>query len=643
MSLLNNYQKQYEDKKTKVLSIQEYLNQCKENPLTYATSHERILSAIGEPEIIDTSKDDKLNQIFSSRVIKKYPAFEEFFGMEDTIEELVSYFIHASQGLEEKNQVLYLLGPVGGGKSSLAEKIKELMTQEFVYILADNEGNPSPCNESPLSLFNREHIDSLQKEYGIPERYLSFIRSPWATKRLKEYNGDINQFKVIKRKPSILEQVCISKTEPGDENNQDTSSLIGKTNLTQLADFEQSDTDAYSYSGALSYGNQGVVEFVEMFKAPIKVLHPLLTATQESNYNGSENGINCIPFEGFILAHSNESEWETFKEDKNNEAFLDRIYIVNVPYCLRYEEEVKIYQKMLKGSQLAKAPCAKETLETLAKFSVLSRLKETKLSTSYIKMKVYNGEKMKDEEVKSESYRVYKEESGNDEGMSGVSTRQSFKNLAKVFNKDSAEVAANPVHMFYILNEFVEKEFQDKDEKAKHLSNLKTLESEYFLLLTKEIQDAYLENKEYGQNVFDSYLKYADHWIQNEDYKDPETGQIFDRVILNNELEKIEKPYGVSDVKIFRNDIVNLNLRYRANNNGKNLPWKENEKVKDVIGKKIFSNVEDLLPIITFSTKTSKENTIKHEEFVTRMMNKGYTKKQVQLLVEWFIRLNKSE
>ena len=199
----------------------------------------------------------------------------------------------------------------------------------------------------------------------------------------------INKFKVIKRKPSILEQICISKTEPGDENNQDTSSLIGKTNLTQLADFEQSDTDAYSYSGALSYGNQGVVEFVEMFKSPIKVLHPLLTATQESNYNGSENGINCIPFNGFILAHSNESEWETFKSDKNNEAFLDRIYIVNVPYCLRYEEEVKIYQKMLNTSQLSDSPCAKETLNLLAKFSVLSRLKESVHSPIQTKMRIY--------------------------------------------------------------------------------------------------------------------------------------------------------------------------------------------------------------------------------------------------------------
>jgi serine protein kinase len=516
------------------------------------------------------------------------------------------------------------------------------MTEEFVYILADENGNTSPCNESPLTLFNKEHIEVLEKEYFIPKRYLDFIRSPWATKRLKEYKGDVNRFKVIKRKPSILEQICISKTEPGDENNQDTSSLIGKTNLTKLAEFEQSDTDAYSYSGALAYGNQGVVEFVEMFKSPIKVLHPLLTATQESNYNGSENGINCIPFNGFILAHSNESEWETFKSDKNNEAFLDRIYIVNVPYCLRYEEEVKIYKKMLNTSQLSNSPCAKETLDLLAKFSVLSRLRESVHSPSQIKMRVYNGENLKDEEITSKSYSEYKEEAGLTEGMSGISTRQSFKNLAKVFNLDGIEIAANPVHILFIIENYIEQNYTDK-EKSYHLNNLTILKDEYFEILTKEIQSAYLENKEYGQNVFDTYLKFADYWVQREDYKDPETGQVLNVEILNSELEKIEKPYGITNPKTFRNDTVNLNLRHRANFNGANLSWEENEKIKQVIGKKIFSNVEELLPIITFGTKTSKENTTKHNDFVERMMEKGYTRKQVKLVVEWFIRKNKSE
>lgn len=193
----------------------------------------------------------------------------------------------------------------------------------------------SPVNESPLGLFSRgEDGPVLEDNYGIPRRYLSGIMSPWAGKRLQEFNGDITKFKVVRLKPSALHQVAVAKTEPGDENNQDISSLVGKVDIRMLERFAQDDPDAYAFSGGLCHANQGLLEFVEMFKAPIKVLHPLLTATQEGNYKGTE-GLGAIPFEGIILAHSNEAEWQTFKTNRNNEAFIDRVYIVKVPYCLR--------------------------------------------------------------------------------------------------------------------------------------------------------------------------------------------------------------------------------------------------------------------------------------------------------------------
>src|SRR3569623_1248353 len=180
-------------------------------------------------------------------------------------------------------------------------------------------------------IFSREEDGRiLEEDYGIPLRYLGRIMSPWAVKRLHEFNGDITKFKVVKRLPSVLRQIAIAKTEPGDENNQDISSLVGKVDIRKLEQFSQDDPDAYSYSGGLCLANQGMLEFVEMFKAPIKVLHPLLTATQEGNYKGTE-GFPAIPFDGIILAHSNESEWQAFKNNKINEAFLDRSYIVKVP------------------------------------------------------------------------------------------------------------------------------------------------------------------------------------------------------------------------------------------------------------------------------------------------------------------------
>jgi serine protein kinase len=590
--------------------------------------------------MVDTSQDPALSRIFSNRVMARYPAFKEFYGMEESIEQIVAYLKHAAQGLEECKQVLYLLGPVGGGKSSLAEKLKYLMQKVPIYCLKG-----SPVNDHPLCLFDpMEDGKILANEYGINNRYIKTIMSPWATKRLHEFNGDISQFKVVKRYPSILDQVAIAKTEPGDENNQDISALVGKVDIRKLEFFAQDDADAYAFSGALCHANQGLMEFVEMFKAPIKVLHPLLTATQEGNYNGTE-GLSALPFNGMILAHSNESEWQTFKANKNNEAFLDRVYIVKVPYCLRVSEEVKIYDKLLMNSELNEVPCAPGTLDILSQFSVLSRVKEPDNSSIYSKMRVYDGESLKDTDPKAKSFQEYRDYAGVDEGMSGLSTRFAFKILSRVFNFDHTEVSANPVHLFYVLEQQIEREQFPQEIQERYLEFIKGfLIPKYVEFIGKEIQTAYLESySEYGQNIFDRYVTYADFWIQDQEFRDPDTGQLFDRAALNAELEKIEKPAGISNPKDFRNEIVNFVLRARANNSGKNPIWTSYEKLRTVIEKKMFSNTEDLLPVISFNAKTSAEDQQKHEDFVNRMVEKGYTAKQVRLLSDWYLRVRKSQ
>jgi serine protein kinase len=441
----------------------------------------------------------------------------------------------------------------------------------------------------------------------------------------------------------VLKQLGVAKTEPGDENNQDISSLVGKVDIRKLETYAQDDPDAYSYSGGLCLANQGLLEFVEMFKAPIKVLHPLLTATQEGNYKGTE-GFGAIPFDGIILAHSNESEWKTFRNNKNNEAFLDRVYIVKVPYCLRVSEEVKIYEKLIRGSSLAEAKCAPGTLKMMSQFAVLTRLKEPENTSLFSKMQIYDGENLKDTDPRAKSYQEYRDYAGVDEGMSGISTRFAYKILSKVFNFDSSEVAANPVHLMYVLEQQIEREQFPKELEEKYVGFIKEqLSPRYAEFIGKEIQTAYLESySEYGQNIFDRYVTYADYWIQDQEYRDTDTGEVFDRVALNAELEKIEKPAGISNPKDFRNEIVNFVLRARANNAGKNPLWTSYEKLRTVIEKKMFSNTEELLPVISFNAKASAEDAKKHENFVQRMVDKGYTAKQVRLLCEWYLRVRKS-
>jgi len=639
MSILARYQSRYEALQEEEMSVQEYLDLCKTDRTAYASVAERMLLAIGEPELVDTRSDPRLSRIFANKMLRLYPAFREFYGMEEVIEHIVSYFRHAAQGLEEKKQILYLLGPVGGGKSSLAERLKYLIENVPFYSIKG-----SPVHESPLGLFS-PHEDGpiLEEDYGIPRRYLGTIMSPWAVKRLQEFGGDIARFRVVKLRPSVLSQIAVSKTEPGDENNQDISSLVGKIDIRKLETYSQNDPDAYSYSGGLCLANRGVLEFVEMFKAPIKVLHPLLTATQEQNYKGTE-GFGAIPFDGLVLAHSNEAEWQTFKNNRNNEAFLDRIYIVKVPYCLRVTDEMHIYEKLMFNSSLSKAPCAPDTLRMMAQFSVLSRLKEPDNSSIYSKMRVYDGENLKDTDPKAKSYQEYRDFAGVDEGMNGLSTRFAFKILSKVFNFDHREVAANPVHLMYVLEQQIEQEQFPPEIEERYLRHLKEfLSPRYAEFIGKEIQTAYLESySEYGQNIFDRYVTYADFWIQDQEFRDPNTGEMLDRGALNDELEKIEKPAGISNPKDFRNEVVNFVLRARAKHDGKNPAWTSYEKLRAVIEKKMFSNTEELLPVISFNTKASADEQKKHQDFVERMITKGYTEKQVRLLCEWYLRVRKS-
>ncbi|NND70739.1 MAG: PrkA family serine protein kinase [Rhodothermales bacterium] len=640
LKIFETYRETYAQARDEEMSLLEYLELCREDPFAYASAAERMLAAIGEPEFVDTRNDPRLSRIYSNRIIRRYPAFDEFYGMEDAISQIVSYFTHAAQGLEERKQVLYLLGPVGGGKSSIAEKLKSLMEKYPVYALKG-----SPINESPLGLFNPEReADALEKEYKIPRRYLTGIMSPWAIKRLSEFDGDLTQFRVVRVQPSVLRQVTIAKTEPGDENNQDISSLVGKVDIRQLESYSQDDPDAYSYSGGLCLSNQGLLEFVEMFKAPIKMLHPLLTATQEGNYKGTE-GFSAMPYQGLILAHSNESEWRSFRNNRNNEAFLDRIYIVKVPYCLQVSEEVLIYKKLLANSSLAEASCAPGTLEMIAQFSILSRLVEPENSNIFTKMRVYDGENLKDVEPNAKSVQEYRDFAGIDEGMSGISTRFAYKVLSSVFNYDQSEIAANPVHLMYVLEQRLLREQLPDEVQRRYIEFIKEyLSPRYAEFIGKEIQTAYLESyAEYGQNIFDRYVTYADYWIQDEDYRDPETGESFDRAQLNEEMEKIEKPAGIANPKDFRNEIVNFVLRARANNAGRNPSWTSYEKLREVIEKKMFSNTEELLPVISFNTKSSSDERSKHESFVERMIAKGYTEKQVRLLCEWYLRVRKSQ
>ena len=625
------------------MSMAEYLESCRGDPLRYANAAERLLAAIGEPQMIDTAKDPRLGRIFLNRTMRIYPAFAGFHGMEETIERIVGFFRHAAQGLEERKQILYLLGPVGGGKSSLAERLKLLMEVQPIYVLKAGD-EFSPVFESPLGLFDPESLGPMiEDKYGIPRRRLNGLMSPWCYKRLEAFGGDISRFRVAKIQPSRL-AADRDRQDRAGRREQPGYLLAGRQGrYPQARDLRPERSRCLQLFRRPNRANQGILEFVEMFKAPIKMLHPLLTATQEGNYIGTEN-IGAIPFTGIVLAHSNESEWQSFKANKNNEAFIDRICVIKVPYCLRVTEEQKIYEKLIQGSELATAPCAPATLETLARFSVTSRLRKHENSTLFAKMRVYDGESLKESDPKARSVQEYKDAAGVDEGMDGVSTRFAFKVLAATYNHDTAELGADPVHLMYALEQAIRREQLPEEIEKRYLEFIKAeLVPRYAEFIGHEIQKAYLESySDYGQNLFDRYVDYADAWIEDQDFKDPDTGQMLNRELLNQELTKIEKPAGIANPKDFRNEVVKFSLRSRAQNGGKNPSWTGYEKIREVIEKRIFSQVEDLLPVISFGSKKDGDTEKKHGEFVARMIERGYTERQVRRLVEWYMRVKQA-
>jgi serine protein kinase len=196
----------------------------------------------------------------------------------------------------------------------------------------------------------------------------------------------------------------------------------------------------------------------------------------------------------------------------------------------------------------------------------------------------------------------------------------------------------------YVLEQAIKREQFPDDTEGAYLEFIKAdLAPRYAEFIGHEIQKAYLESyHDYGQNLFDRYVDYADAWIEDQDFKDPDTGQMLDRELLNQELSKIEKPAGIANPKDFRNEVVKFTLRQRANNKGRNPSWTSYEKIREVIERRMFSQVEDLLPVISFGSKKDSESEKKHDEFVQRMVERGYTERQVRRLVEWYMRVKQA-
>ncbi|MBM7615851.1 PrkA family serine protein kinase [Alkaliphilus hydrothermalis] len=599
-------------------SFLDYLEILKEDPELCMLAHQRMYDLIvgRGVEVINTEENPRLRRIYGNEVIKKYNFFkEDFFGIDKTIMDIVRYFHTAAMEGEESRQVLYLVGPVGAGKSSIMEALKKLLeSSPPIYSLKG-----CPIREEPLHLVPKHLRGEFEKMLNV--KIEGDLCPVCRYRLLKEYNGEYEKFPVETVNFSIRSRKGVGVVPPVDPNNQDTSVLIGSVDISKLDLYPEDDPRVMSLNGAFNVGNRGIVEFIEVFKNEVEYLHTMITATQEKSIPSPGKG-SMIYFDGIILAHSNEGEWNKFKADHTNEAILDRIVKIEVPYCTELNEEVKIYHKILKRSKFT-PHIAPFTLQVASMFAILTRLAPSNKVDSITKLKIYNGEEIVEKgSVKKIDILELKEEAQN-EGMTGFSTRFIMKALDTAM-AESDHNCINPIAVLETLVKAVKELAIGDEDKKKYLNFLQdAIKKEYHNVLEKEVTKAFIYGyREQAEDLFNNYLDHAEAYVNKTKIKDRSTGEELepDEKFMRSIEEQIGIP--TSSAKGFRQDVTTY-MFYVMRKGGK-IDYSSYEPLKEAIEKKLTASVKELSRIITRSKVRDNDQREKYNAMVEEMKRNGY-------------------
>lgn len=627
-----------------VLTLEDYLKAWDSDKQISANTAGRIMNAIGEPEVFDTSKDERFGRIFSNRTIKRYAAFSGALGLEDTVSTIVDYFARAAQGAQQKRKILYFYGPPGSGKTEqIVEPLKRLAEKEPMFVLAVKEGDEyvtSPFFESPLGLFDPVTDGAfLEETYKIPKSVLEAPLSLWAYSWREKFGGDISKFFVKPVMPSMVTRTGIAQIVPGSPKHPDLSALIGVAG-------RKSDFSDYNPTGALNRTTQGLAEFFEMFKAHHGMFTPLLAAPQDRKYAG-DGGVGELPYQGIVIAHSNEEEWRAFRDEKINPALLDRILDIPVPYCVRVTEVAEIYRRHMNASGYKDIRCPENTLELAAMFAVMTRMDYT----SDARIDLYNGHRRGtsiNADKRADDAR--REEKGR-EGMAGISERLMLTLLPQIADSNTDGPALDPVLVLDALRLIPEKggvetylqvQYFDSDERNCEDYNVEDIIENHIVrtcygIVERLIKRAFTENPDtFVLAAAEHYVRCADAWIEGEDLKDPESGTISNRDQIEAMLSKFET--GVSNPKDFRFAIAKAALRHNSKSENQGVPvWKSfDEETWKTLYENIVPTRAKMLEVIQFMPREDKESIQKHQEFVQRFCALGCTPAQVRRMVDFY-------
>lgn len=598
----------------------EYLDIVKKDPDVAKLSHKRlydVLMSFGTTTLIEKGEIDRCRKLFDNENVKVYKYFDtNFYGMERVINKLMRFLRSASLRGEESRQILLLMGPVGAGKSDLIEHIKRAleMAPPF-YHLKD-----CPIHEEPLHLVPRSLRSQFEKMLNVQIEGDLCPICRWTLRH--EYNDEYEHFPVAQSTFSIRARRGIAEVPPMDANTQDVSILIGTEDISKLDKYPEDDPRALSLNGAFNRGNRGIVEFIEIFKNEVEFMHPAITATQEKRVPAPGKH-PMIDHDVVILSHCNESEWNKFKSDRTNEAILDRIRKIEVPYVLEVSKEEEIYRKRLRQSNFD-AHVAPHTIRIASLFSVMTRLKPTQKCDLITKAKIYDGEEVIEKgRIKKIDIKDLREEARN-EGMSGISTRFIMKAIDEaIANSDKNMVT--PISIMEQLTQQVKDDISDEDDRNRYLEILqKMIRDEYLMILEKEIARAFISAyEEQAESLFNSYLDNAEAYTNRKTLRDPVTNE--DREPDEDLMVKIEEQIGItgSSKDGFRQDVTSY--MFQLARRGMTINFKSFKPLQEAIENFMMSNIRDMARIVTKTKTRDKEQQKKYSEMVQTMINEyGY-------------------
>ncbi len=611
-------------------TLLDYLEVVKADPTVTKMSHARIYDMMMTPGMhnIHDTDDPRTKRLYKDEPIKVYNFFaDEFFGIERTIAQIVRYFHSASLKGEESRQVLYLMGPVGSGKSSLVERVhRGLEGAAPIYCI---EG--CPMHEEPLHLIPRHLRREFEKMLGVN---VEGDLCPVCRYRLKEeYQLRYEDFPIETRNFSKRNRVGVGVVPPVDPNNQDTSVLIGSEDISKLDQYSEGDPRVLELNGALNVGNRGMVEFIEVFKNETEYLHAMITATQEKVIPApGRHGMVYV--DTCILAHSNEAEWQKFKADHTNEAILDRIVVIKVPYNLRLSEEVKIYQKIIRNSDF-RAHVAPHTLELASMFAILSRLEPTSKCDLMTKLRLYNGEEVVEKGRTKKIDVAELKEDAKREGMSGISTRFIMKALDNALSDNVTGNCINPINVREALIGMVKEGDLPDDSRKQYLEFLQdTLHKEYLDLLEKEITRAFVYSyQEQAEALFQNYLDHAEAYVNKTKVRDRNTKEELppDEGFLKSIEEQIAIIGSTADG--FRQEVIAY--LWSTSRRGEKISYRSYEPLKEAIEKKLMTSVRDISRIITKARTRDEEQAEKYGAMVRNLLENGYCESCVDVVLKY--------